>query len=127
MTYRTHAGFSVHLQAMTSPRELADRLELHGRADDLNALAEDGKRLKHSEREAIEAIQTVAMQAAQMLRTLADQQERDAKDAERLEWLWRMLPGALLRTMFGHLSDTGDMKIARTAIDAARTAQEPKT
>lgn len=43
---------------------LPELLRIHGRADDLNALAADKKRLKASEREAIEAIQEVAMKAA---------------------------------------------------------------
>ena len=48
----------------TPVRPLAALLRTHGRADDLNALAADTKRLKHSEREAIEAIQACAMLAA---------------------------------------------------------------
>lgn len=55
----------------TELSSLIQRLTAHGRADDLNALVADTKRLHHSEREAIEAIQTVAMQAVALLLKLA--------------------------------------------------------
>ena len=44
--------------------DIAELLRAHGRADDLNALAEDTKRLKHSEREAVIAAQEACMKAA---------------------------------------------------------------
>lgn len=42
----------------------ADVLRFHGRDDTLNLLVEDRKRLKHSEREALEAIQQACRRAA---------------------------------------------------------------
>lgn len=51
-------------------RSLVERLRLHGRADDLNALVDDTKRLRRSEREAIDALRAVAMRAAAELEKL---------------------------------------------------------
>jgi len=42
-----------------------------------------------------------------------------ARDAERLDWLLRKLPGVVLRYCVGVLSDTSDGKEFREAIDAA--------
>ena len=42
-----------------------------------------------------------------------------ARDAERLDWLLRNLPGDALRYCVGVLSDTSDGKEFREAIDAA--------
>lgn len=42
-----------------------------------------------------------------------------ARDAERLDWLLRKLPGFVLRYCVGVLSDTSDGKEFREAIDAA--------
>jgi ABC-type branched-subunit amino acid transport system substrate-binding protein len=42
-----------------------------------------------------------------------------ARDAERLDWLLRNLPGDALRYCVGVLSDTSDGKEFRDAIDAA--------
>ena len=42
-----------------------------------------------------------------------------ARDAERLDWLLRNLPGDALRYCVGVLSDTSDGKEFRKAIDAA--------
>lgn len=64
----------------SSVRPLVERLRLHGRADDLNALVDDAKRLRHSEREAIEALQAVAIQAAAEL-------ERLQPRADLYQWL----------------------------------------
>jgi hypothetical protein len=60
---------------------LPDLLRIHGRADDLNALAADKKRLKASEREAIEAIQDIAMKAAARIAELeAEVRRRYSED-----------------------------------------------
>lgn len=42
-----------------------------------------------------------------------------ARDAERLDWLLRKLPGDAIRYCVGELSDTSDEKEFRDAIDAA--------
>ena len=57
-----------------------------------------------------------AMRAAQ---TPAEPPADVARDAERLDWLLRKLPGGVLRYCVGVLSDTSDGKEFREAIDAA--------
>lgn len=49
-----------------------------------------------------------------------------ARDAERLDWLLRKLPGVVLRYCVGVLSDTSDGKEFREAIDAAIERQGGK-
>ena len=49
-----------------------------------------------------------------------------ARDAERLDWLLRKLPGGVLRYCVGVLSDTSDGKEFREAIDAAIERQGGK-
>lgn len=49
--------------------------------------------------------------------------QSDLRDAERLNWLLRKLPGDALRYCVGVLSDTSDEADFRFAIDAARAAQ----
>lgn len=62
---------------------------------------------------------------AYLLRECASTQAddaRDAKDAQRLDWLLWKLPGDALRYCLGELSDTSDGVEFRSAIDAAMDA-----
>lgn len=94
---------------MTTPRELADRMEHpESYADYVSAMRE----------------------APAVLRALADQQERDAKDAARYRWLRHgdnddlMIQRGPIASDFVYLPRNEKLD---EMIDAARTAQEPKT
>ena len=63
----------------TNHAGLITMLRLHGRSDDLNALAEDSKRLRLHEREAVEAIQTACLDAADALEAMQDDAARYVK------------------------------------------------
>lgn len=62
-------------------------------------------------------------QELETLRRLAAEQGNGRKDAERLAWLLRRLPGCVLYELFGMLSDTADLAEFRGCIEAAM-AQE---
>lgn len=93
---------------------LADSLMMFGREDEaLNRLADDNKRLRHSERESVAGCQVAAMQAAAELRRLYD------INAQLLEALKRLVDKDLDRSVIQHWISMRDVDIAREAIAVA--------
>ena len=60
--------------------------------------------------------------AADEIEALRAQVAQYKEDAERLHYVLRRLPGSILRSLIGTMSDTGDIDEFRAAIDKARKA-----
>ena len=73
--------------------------------------------------DAIDTSPRCVEQSADHRHDAAPQASEAVRDAERLEWLLRHIPGDALRRSVGVLSDTSDVGEFRRAIDAALSAQ----
>ena len=90
---------------------LMQALRAHGRDDTLNVLVNDKKRLKHSERQAVEHVQELCMLAANKLDLLYD----------GYSVLQAMPPAAKARTSAENVSDVLDAVVALLRLPARPT------
>lgn len=98
------------------------------RTDDGRAIRFESPILHEQFQALSDAIRSIPDEVAQPettatdIETLRAQVAQYKEDAERLHYVLRKLPGSILRSLIGTMSDTGDIDEFRAAIDKARKA-----